>query len=223
MVHTILVIATCVFFSDELKEIVGLTSPSSLPMPSEASDSKKDSDKSVFKDFIKTCYENEDSRKIAIFLLINLLFMIVELVYGFLSNSLGLITDSFHMLFDCTALFISLCASYIATLKADKEYTYGYLRAETLSGLFNGIFLVFIAFNVFCESVERIFEPQHIETSGLLAVSIAGFIVNLIGLVFFHDHAHHDHDHGHSHHGEEGHDHDHSHDHSHSHGHSHDH
>ena len=122
--------------------------------------------------------------------------MFVELVYGYMSNSLGLISDSFHMLFDCMALFIGLCASYIAKMPADNKYTYGYGRVETLSGLFNGIFLVFIAFNVFCESIERIFEPQKIETDGLLLVSFMGLGVNMIGLFFFHDH----HDHGgHSH------------------------
>lgn len=132
--------------------------------------------------------------------------MFVELIYGYISNSLGLITDSFHMLFDCTALFISLCASYIATLKPDSRFTFGYIRVETLSGLFNGIFLVFIGFNVFLESIERIYEPQMIESEGLMVVSIIGLLVNMIGLFFFHDH----HDHGHSH----------SHDHGHSHGHN---
>jgi zinc transporter 5/7 len=85
--------------------------------------------------------------------------MFVELIYGFISNSLGLISDSFHMLFDCTALFISLCASYIAKMEANKKYTYGYGRVETISGLFNGIFLIFIGFNVLSESIERIYEP----------------------------------------------------------------
>ncbi len=114
---------------------------------------------SLIYDFISSCWENTDSRKILIFFVINLVFMFVELVYGYISNSLGLITDSFHMLFDCMALFIGLCASYIAKMGVDKNYTYGYGRVETLSGLFNGIFLVFIAFNVFCESIERIYEP----------------------------------------------------------------
>ena len=60
---------------------------------------------------------------------------------------------------------------------------------------------------MFCESIERIYEPQKIETEGLLIVSVLGLGVNMIGLFFFHDH--HDHggegDHGHHH----GHDHDH--------------
>ncbi len=125
--------------------------------------------------------------------------MFVELFYGFYSNSLGLITDSFHMFFDCTALFIGLLASYIAKKEADRKYTYGYGRVETISGLFNGIFLIFIGVNVLLESIERIYEPQKIESNGLLLVSVLGFLVNLVGLFFFHDHHDHGHDHGHSH------------------------
>ena len=193
-------VAYIYFYTEELKITLGLEANLSVSQQFSREDS-------LIYDFVKTCYENNDSRKIAIFFTINLLFMFVELIYGYMSNSLGLITDSFHMLFDCMALFIGLCASYIAKMGVDRNYTYGYGRVETLSGLFNGIFLVFIAFNVFCESIERIYEPQKIETEGLLIVSVLGLGVNMIGLFFFHDH--HDHggegDHGHHH----GHDHDH--------------
>jgi zinc transporter 5/7 len=54
---------------------------------------------------------------------------------------------------------------------------------------------MFTAFNVFQESVERIFQPQLIDTTGaLLPVSFIGLLVNVIGLIFFHDadpHHHH--------------------------------
>lgn len=88
-----------------------------------------------------------------------------------------------------------------------------------ISGLYNGVFLIFFAFNVFIESIERLYEPVGIRGSKLLIVSVAGLLVNCIGLVFFHEHAH-----GHSH-GEEGCPHaahskkkiEHNHDHSHSH------
>lgn len=85
--------------------------------------------------------------------------MFVELIYGLYSNSLGLISDAFHMLSDCLSLFVALAASYISMNIANKTYTFGYARVEVLAGLFNGIFLVFVAFNVFCESIERIYEP----------------------------------------------------------------
>jgi zinc transporter 5/7 len=160
--NTLFFASYAVFYWEDIKDGLGLDK--SYSFLEEASHGFNLRQKIVNKDslvydFIKTCIENTDTRKIAIFFSINLSFMFVELIYGYLSNSLGLISDSFHMLFDCMALFIGLCASYIAKMPADKQYTYGFGRVETLSGLFNGIFLVFIAFNVFCESIERIFEP----------------------------------------------------------------
>jgi zinc transporter 5/7 len=92
------------------------------------------------------------------------------------------------MLFDCFGLFIGLVASYISKLPPNNYYTYGYGRVETLSGFFNGLLLVFTAFNVLSESVDRILEPQNIDTSGaLLPVSCIGFVVNMIGVFCFHD------------------------------------
>lgn len=71
--------------------------------------------------------------------------------------------------------------------------------------MFNGIFLVFISYNILCESIERIFEPINIHNDALIPVSITGLFVNMIGLVFFHDFHHHggqecSHSHGHGHH-----------------------
>jgi len=100
-------------------------------------------------DFIRVCYQSKESRKIGLFFLINFCFMFIELSYGILANSLGLITDSFHMLFDCMGLFLGLCASYIAQLPSNKHFTFGYGKVETLSGFFNGLLLVFTAFNIF--------------------------------------------------------------------------
>ena len=79
--------------------------------------------------------------------------------------------------------------------------------------MFNGIFLVFISYNILCESVERIFEPIKIEDDGLITVSVLGLIVNGIGLVFFHEFHHHGEEcsHGHSHAHAPVHAHDHSH------------
>ena len=95
-----------------------------------------------------------------LFLTINFLFMFIELAYGVYSNSLGLISDAFHMLSDCLSLLVALFAAYVALTKDKNEvYTYGFKRASVLSGLFNGVFLIFVAFNVFIESIERIYEP----------------------------------------------------------------
>lgn len=179
---------------------------------------------------IRHILSERKSRKIALFLLINTIYMVVEFVAGFMSNSLGLISDACHMLFDCAALAIGLYASYISRLPANNQFNYGRGRFEVLSGYVNAVFLVLVGVLIVLESFERILDPQEISTNSLLAVSVGGLLVNVVGLIFFHEEHHHAHggsgscSHSHSHsHGSHSDSHNHSHSHdsnscSHSHG-----
>lgn len=156
-------------------------------------------------------FSDKNSRNLFLFLLLNLSFAFVELLYGVWSNSLGLISDSFHMFFDCTGLLAGLAASVITKWKANDKYSYGYVRAEVLAGFVNSLFLLFIAFFIMSESVERLIEPPEVKHERLFVVSVLGFIVNLVGIYAFqhgHSHGSHGHSHGGSSHG-------HSHNHSH--------
>eukprot|EP00056_Hartaetosiga_gracilis_P002259 m.52020 g.52020 ORF g.52020 m.52020 type:complete len:359 (+) comp10980_c0_seq3:168-1244(+) len=176
----------------------------------------------------RSVWASPESRNIFLFLLINLTFAFVELFYGVLSNSLGLISDGIHMLFDCTALLVGLIASIIARRAANERFSFGYQRSEILGGFINGLFLVFIAFFILKEALERFIDPPHIHTHHLLPVAVIGLLVNLIGIFAFqhahsHGHSHggddsHGHSHGHSHDHHDHHDHGHSHGHTHGHG-----
>ncbi|KAG4193368.1 hypothetical protein ERO13_A07G217400v2 [Gossypium hirsutum] len=163
------------------------------------------------------------SRKIALFLLINTAYMVVEFAAGLMSNSLGLISDACHMLFDCAALAIGLYASYISQLPANSQFNYGRGRFEILSGYTNAVFLVLVGALIVLESFERILDPQEISTNSLLTVSIGGLVVNVVGLIFFHEEHHHahggscSHSHSHSHSHSDSHSRDHHHQHSHDH------
>ncbi|XP_041913217.1 zinc transporter 7 [Alosa sapidissima] len=188
--------------------------------------------------WFRSILADKTSRNLFFFLCLNLSFAFVELLYGIWSNSLGLISDSFHMFFDCTALLAGLAASVISRWRANDSFSYGYVRAEVLAGFVNGLFLIFTAFFIFSEGVERALEPPDVHHDRLLPVSIAGLLVNLVGIFVFqhggHGHSHGGEGHGHSHslfngsaghahsHGGQGHGHSHGghgHDHGHSHGH----
>ena len=54
------------------------------------------------------------------------------------------------------------------------------MRAETLAGFINGLFLLFISFFIFSEAVERLVEPPEVKHERLLVVSVLGFLVNLV-------------------------------------------
>jgi zinc transporter 5/7 len=148
--------------------------------------------------WMKNILADKTSRNIFCFLLLNLVFAFLELFYGMWTNSLGLISDSFHMFFDCTALLTGLIATVIARWGKNERYSYGYVRAEIMAGFMNALFLMFVAFFIFSEAVERAFHPPHVEHERLFVISILGFIVNLIGIFVF-GHGHGDGEHGHSH------------------------
>ncbi|XP_051980483.1 zinc transporter 7-like [Xyrauchen texanus] len=183
--------------------------------------------------WFRSILADKTSRNLFFFLCLNLSFAFVELSYGIWSNSLGLISDSFHMFFDCTALLAGLAASVISRWRSNDSFSYGYVRAEVLAGFVNGLFLIFTAFFIFSEGVERALEPPDVHHERLLPVSIAGLLVNLVGIFVFqhggHGHSHGDEGHGHSHslfngsvgHGHGGHGHSHESKHGHDHGHSH--
>ncbi|XP_012738131.2 zinc transporter 7 isoform X2 [Fundulus heteroclitus] len=107
------------------------------------------------------------------------------------------------MFFDCTALLAGLAASVISRWRSNDSFSYGYVRAEVLAGFVNGLFLIFTAFFIFSEGVERALEPPDVHHERLLPVSVAGLLVNLVGIFVFqhggHGHSHGDGGHGHSH------------------------
>ena len=133
--------------------------------------------------------------------------------------------------FSIAGLLAGLVATVITKWRANDKYSYGereggrerplsdlglclsgYVRAETLAGFINGLFLLFISFFIFSEAVERLVEPPEVKHERLLVVSVLGFLVNMVGIfVFQHGGA----GHGHSHDGGHGHSHDGGHGHSH--------
>jgi len=144
-------------------------------------------------------------------------FFLVEVVVGYMTNSMALIADSFHMLSDVASLIVGFLALQYSTIEAPRDvYTYGYARAEVLGALVNAVFLLALCFSIFIEALKRLVLLEEIENPVLvLIVGSIGLVVNLFGILLFHQtghgHSHggmlHSHSHGHSHSGNDGHSH----------------
>ena len=52
-----------------------------------------------------------------------------------------------------------LVATVITKWKANDKYSFGYVRAETLAGFINGLFLLFISFFIFSEVKRKLSKP----------------------------------------------------------------
>ena len=109
-----------------------------------------------------------------------LAFMVVEVVVGVLASSLALLSDAAHMLTDAFALGLSLTAARLATRPARGVMTYGMGRAEILSAQANGVTLAILAVLILGDAVSRLASPPHVHGPAVLAVALAGVVVNLV-------------------------------------------
>lgn len=147
---------------------------------------------------IRSILSDVNTRNLFFFLILNMGFGFVELFCGIATNSLSMISDAVHMFFDCTGLIISLFASLISMWRPNERFGYGYGRAEVIGSFISCLTLLFIAFFILAEAIERAIDPPKVRHERLLVVSLFGLIVNLIGIVVFnhggsHGHSHHQH------------------------------
>lgn len=167
----------------------------------------------VVQSYVLDVATNNATRKVFLYLLLNLSFTGVEFFYGWASGSLGLTADAVHMLFDSTALIMSLIAGVISKWPPSDSFPFAFKKVEILTGFLNALALLYASVEVVHEAIHRFFHPEPLGHTSVFIVSVLGLIVNIIGIFAFdHGLAHHGHDHGH------GHDHCHSHSHGHNHG-----
>ena len=116
-------------------------------------------------------------------------FLVVEVVGGILTRSLALLSDAAHMFTDVMALAIAIAAIGLSRMPADRKRTFGYYRFEILAAAFNATLLFFVALYILYEAYQRWIAPPAIESLGMLAVAIAGLVVNLVSLRLLSGHA----------------------------------
>jgi cobalt-zinc-cadmium efflux system protein len=119
-----------------------------------------------------------DRRRLLIVLAITALFFAAELIGGYYANSLALMTDAVHVLTDIAALVLSLLTLWISARPASSAKTFGYLRAEILGALFNGLLLWVLVIFVWFEAAQRLRDSPAVHSPTMMAVATLGIIVN---------------------------------------------
>jgi cobalt-zinc-cadmium efflux system protein len=119
-----------------------------------------------------------DRRLLALSFALIVLFMVGEVAVGLVAGSLALLADAGHMLTDAAALGLAVFASWAASLPARGQWTFGFGRAEILAAQVNGITLVLVTLWVLAEAVRRLLEPPDVRGGLVLALALAGIVVN---------------------------------------------
>ncbi len=119
-----------------------------------------------------------DRRRLLTVLAVTATYCAVEFVGGYYTNSLALIADAVHLLTDLAALCLALLTLWISARPASGGKTYGYLRAEILGALLNGLFLWLLVIFLWFEAAQRLRHPQPVAGLGVIAIAMVGLGVN---------------------------------------------
>lgn len=105
-------------------------------------------------------------------------FCLGEALVGYKSNSLALMADAGHNFADALALALSAFALWVATKPADNKRTFGYHRVGILAALVNAVGLVVMAVVIFWEAIQRLQNPEHVQSGPMIWVALLAIILN---------------------------------------------
>ena len=111
---------------------------------------------------------------------LNISFAIIELLGGIFTNSIAIISDSVHDLGDAISIGISFFLEKKSKKKADKKYTYGYIRYSVLGSVITTTILLTGSILVIVNSINRLINPVDVNYKGMLIFAIFGVVINLI-------------------------------------------
>jgi cobalt-zinc-cadmium efflux system protein len=113
-------------------------------------------------------------------------FMVVEIVGGVVAGSLALLADAGHMATDTASLALAYAAFRVGRRGHDSRRTYGYHRFQVLAAFINGMALVAIVAWIAFEAIRRLLAPVEVLGGLMLAVAVAGLLVNVVAFAILH-------------------------------------
>ncbi len=108
----------------------------------------------------------------------NGVLLAVQVVGAVLYGSLALAADTVHQGSDVLALLVASVAASLAARAPSDRYSFGLRRAEVMAALMNAVLLVAAAGWIVVEAVQRVQDPPEVSGRGVVAVAVAGLLVN---------------------------------------------
>lgn len=123
-------------------------------------------------------HDDLKGRNLLISILLNIAITVSQVIGGIISGSLALLSDALHNFSDVLSLIISYIATLLGKRKASSHKTFGYKRAEIMAAFVNAATLVVVAVILMIEAIERLLQPQEIESNLVIWLSLIGIAAN---------------------------------------------
>ncbi len=107
---------------------------------------------------------------------------ISKYVTGLLYNSNVLIADAFHSFADTAAILTSAFGLYLAGKAKTSKFPFGLYKAETISLLFIGLFIIYAGVDLITDGIQNILTPS--EYNGIPYIPVLVVVLSIIVSVF---------------------------------------
>ena len=124
----------------------------------------------------------------AVGIFLNVLLFLGKLAIGILSTSVAIIADAFNNIFDAGSAIISLIGIRLANKPVDKEHPLGHGRFEYVSAFIVDMIIVFVGYELFKTSLEKILHPTLPNVNALTYVILILAILIKFGLFCYYRH-----------------------------------
>ena len=109
-------------------------------------------------------------------IMLNILLFAGKFFAGMVSNSIAITADALNNLSDAGSSVITLIGFKLAEQKPDSEHPFGHGRMEYLSGLTVSAVILFMAFELIKDSIDKILHPVRIAFSPMIVVILLASI-----------------------------------------------
>ncbi len=113
-------------------------------------------------------------------LILTLVFALVEALGGWWAHSLALLGDASHMFSDAAALGLSVLAAWFSKRPPSQRHSYGFMRAEIVVALINGLVMLGVVIGIAIAAIERLQQPESIDGGAVMGIALIGLAVNLV-------------------------------------------
>lgn len=109
-------------------------------------------------------------------IIVNFLLSGFKLLAGLASSSVAIMADALNNLSDAGASVVTLISFKLAAKPADKDHPFGHARIEYIASMIVSFLILLVGFEVFSDSLGKLFSPDSIEKSefSILTLVILG-------------------------------------------------
>jgi len=116
------------------------------------------------------------------------LLFLGKLLAGALSGSIAIVADAFNNLSDAGSSIVTLLGFKLAGQAPDQDHPFGHGRLEYISGLIVSMVILLMGVELAKTSVEKIFHPEPVVFSPLIAAILAASIAVKLYMAFYNRH-----------------------------------